>query len=225
MVKFIEFDTDPEIESKELDHELDIINSDVEKIEDMKVSPFIQKPSRIKKPAFKPEPPQQEDIEKETDTIKEEDPTILKVKSIKPKKPLSEKQLAHLERMRKKKIEKTQTKIEKTIKKNDITKSIDKPDEITEEELLEMEESEFDNWLKYMDKFDKMMKAINKEKDRKENERLQKEKEIEDRIRKKIETEYQQKHNINNNNKLEHHVPILQQPTNDYGEFAGMFGY
>ena len=53
------------------------------------------------------------------------------------------------------------------------------------------------NWLKYMDKFDKMMKAINKEKDRKENERLQKEKEIEDRIRKKIETEYQQKHNIN----------------------------
>ena len=227
MVKFIEFDEDPEVESKQLDHELDIINADVEKTEDLKVSPFIQKPSRIiKKPAFKPEPPTQEEVEKEVEIIKE-DPTILKVKSIKPKKPLSEKQLLHLERMRKKKIEKTQSKIEKTIEKNDITKSIDKPQEITEEELLEMEESEFNNWMKYMDKFDKMMKSIKKENERKENERLQKEKEIEDRIRKKIETEYQQRNNINTNNnkKLEQHVPILQQPPNDYGEFSNMFGY
>ena len=225
MVKFIEFDEDPEVESKQLDHELDIINADVEKTEDLKVSPFIQKPSRIiKKPAFKPDPPTPEEVEQEVETIKE-DPTILKVKSIKPKKPLSEKQLLHLERMRKKKIEKTQSKIEKTIEKNDITKSIDKPKEITEEELLEMEEVEFDNWMKYMDKFDKMMKSIKKEHERKENERLQKEKEIEDRIRKKIETEYQQRNNINTNKKLEQHVPILQQTPNDYGEYSNMFGY
>lgn len=229
MVKFIEFDETEDI-SADLDNDLKIINEDLPpKGEDLKTSPFIQKPARIKKTAFKPAPPVQEDIEADL-TVKQEiesdklnDTPALKVKSIKPKKPLTEKQLANLEKMRMKKIEKAQQKVEKTMLKTDITKNIEKPKEYSQEEVMEMEQVEFENWMKYMDKFDKMMKAIQKDKEREALEVAKKEKELEDKIRKKIEMENQQRNNITPK-VPEANVPILQQPQ-DFGSYSSMFGY
>ena len=226
MVKFLEFDETEDI-SADLDNDLKIINEDLPpKGEDLKTSPFIQQPARIKKLAFKPAPPTQEDIEADL-TVKQEienEPQTLKVKSIKPKKPLTEKQLANLEKMRMKKMEKAQQKVEKTMAKNDITKDIEKPKEYSQEEVMDMEQAEFENWMKYMDKFDKMMKAIQKDKERQALEVATKEKEIEDRIRKKIEMENQQRNNITPKTQ-EANVPILQQPTLDFGSYSQMFGY
>jgi len=228
MVKFIEYD-EPEDISADLDADLKVINADLPPpAEDLKTSPFIQQPARVKKVAFKPPPVKQEEIEADL-TIKNlevtDEPPPLKVKSIKPKKPLTEKQLANLEKMRMKKMEKAQQKVEKTMTKNDITRDIEKPKEVTQEELLEMEQAEFDNWLKYMDKFDSMMKAIQKDKQRQAMEQAAKEKELEDRIRKKIEMENQQRNNITPKVQ-ESNVPILQQPvTQDYGAYSSMFGY
>lgn len=204
-----------------------IINEDLPpKGEDLKTSPFIQQPARVKKMAFKPEPPKHEDIESDL-SVKQEienEPPVLKVKSIKPKKPLTEKQLANLEKMRMKKLEKAQQKVEKTMAKNDITKDIEKPKEYSQEEVMDMEQAEFENWMKYMDKFDKMMKAIQKDKERQAMEIQKKEKELEAKIRKKIELENQQRNNITPKTE-EANVPILQQPTMDFGNYSSMFGY
>lgn len=230
MVKFLEYDETEDI-SGDLDNDLKIINEDLPpKGEDLKTSPFIQKPARIKKPAFKPAPPTQQDIEAdlsvkhEIELDKLNDAPELKVKSIKPKKPLTEKQLANLEKMRMKKMEKAQQKVEKTMSKNDITKNIEKPKEYSQEEVMEMENAEFENWMKYMDKFDKMMKAIQKDKEREAMEIMAKEKAMEDRIRKKIEMENQQRNNVSAKTQ-ETNVPILQQPVLDYGAYSQMFGY
>ena len=231
MVKFIEFDETNDI-SADLDADLKVINDDIPPpAEDLKSSPFIKQPARIKKQAFKPEPPKQEDIDADLDIKNnsqlhlDNSQSQLKVKSIKPKKPLTEKQLANLEKMRMKKMEKAQQKVEKTMAKNDITKNhVEAPKEYTQEELMEMENSEFEQWMKYMDKFDKMMKAIQKDKERQALEVAQKEKAIEDRIRKKIEMENQQRNNITPK-RQEANVPILQQPTQDFGSYSSMFGY
>ena len=78
--------------------------------------------------------------------------------------------------------------------------------------------------MKYMDKFDKMMKAIQKDKERQALEIRTKEEEIENRIRKKIEMENQQRNNVSPKTQ-EANVPILQQPVLDYGSYSNMFGY
>ena len=222
MVKFIQFDETEEV-SNDLENDLRIINEDLPTpAEDLKESPFINKPARVLKKTFKP-PPLEELQEEETADIGE--PPALSVKTIKPKKPLSKKQLANLERMRLKKVKKAQEQLEKTISKNDITKSIEQPKEYTEEEMLDMEKSEFDDWLKYMSRFDKMIKAKQQEEQRVADEVYKKEKEIEDRIRKKIELENNQRNNISNKI-TETVVPILQQQAQpDYGQYANMFGY
>jgi len=230
MVKFIEFDETEDI-SADLDADLKVINDDIPPpAEDLKSSPFIKQPARIKKQAFKPEPPKQEDIDADLDIKHNSELHLdnsqpqLKVKSIKPKKPLTEKQLANLERMRMKKVEKAQQKVEKTMAKNDITKNIEKPKEYSQEEVMEMETAEFDNWLKYMNKYDSMIKAIQKDKERQAMEVMAKEKAMEDKIRKKIEMENQQRNNVSA--KIpEANVPILQQPTLDFGAYSQMFGY
>jgi len=222
MVKFIQFD-EPEEVSNDLENDLRIINEDLPPpAEDLKESPFINKPARVLKKTFKP-PPLEEVQEEDTADIGE--PPALSVKTIKPKKPLSKKQLANLERMRLKKVKKAQEQLEKTISKNDITKSIEQPKEYTEAEMLDMEQSEFDDWLKYMSRFDKMIKAKQQEEQRVADEVYKKEKEIEDRIRKKIELENNQRNNISNKI-TESVVPILQQQAQpDYGQYANMFGY
>jgi len=226
VVKFLEFE---EVTEGALNDDLEIINGDLPpKIEDLTETPFIQTPKR--KPAFKPPPPKtQEIVEEVEDEVTEH---IQEVKKIKPKKPLSEKQKAHLEKMRLKKANKKKEQIEKTMEKRDIVskveKKMEKPKEVTEEEILDMDKKEFDKWIKYMDRFEKMVDAMEKQKER-EAEKIRKEEAIiEARIRKKIEMENKKRSNekhdipdysdINNN-------PLLENKENDYGEYSGMFGY
>ena len=227
VVKFLEFE---EVNEGALNDDLEIINGDLPPVsEDLTETPFIQTPKR--KPAFKPPPPNTEEIvadeEEEHIDIAEQ-----KIKKIKPKKPLSEKQKAHLEKMRLKKANKKKEQIEKTMEKRDIVSKVEKkmeaPKELTEEEILDMDKKEFNKWIKYMDRFEKMVDAMEKQKQR-EVEKIRKEEEIlEARIRKKIEMENKQrsnkKHdipdysNINNN-------PVLENKENEYGEYSSFFGY
>lgn len=248
-LKFLEFDN-PEEEQKELEADLAIINEDIKEpvIEDLNQSPFIKEPKRIKKETFKPPPPKKEDIQKEmesadmefdeekkriVDKAEQPKPPPKKVKTLKPKKPLTEKQKAHLENMRLKRAEKQKAKLEQQMDKTDIVakveKKMQKPVEYSEEEIKEMEKEEFDNWLKQMDKFNKMMEAIEKEKMRKAEAERKKEAEIEARIRKKIELENKQRQGqVIRKNKpqpSQNLPPILQQQENEYGEYAYMFGF
>lgn len=244
MVKLIEFEEDLPV-SEEMVEDLRVINADLPpKPETLTDSPFNKIPAKKKKaPVFKPPPPVVEttNTEPSLELIAEspEPPIYIaplspppqpenvneNVKKIKPKRPLTEKQKSHLERIRKKKVEKAQAKIQKTIEKNDIVKTPEQPTPISEEEIMDMEKDEFENWLKYMDKFDKMCKSIAAENQRKADEINKKEKEIEDRIRKKIELENRQRQNINKpiyeENILEQQAP----PQTDYGQYSGMFGY
>lgn len=239
-LKFLEFDN-PEEEQKELEADLSIINQNEKEpvVEDLNQSPFIQEPKRVKKETFKPPPPNKEDIQKEIEIAKEqqaeqtEKPQAKQsVKALKPKKPLTEKQKAHLENMRLKRAEKQKAKLEKQMEKTDIVtkveKKMEKPVEYTDEEIKDMEKAEFDLWIKHMDKFNKMMEAVQKEKMRKLQEQQRKEAELEAKIRKKIELENKQR----NGQSIQKRVvptqelpPILQQQENEYGDYAHMFGY
>jgi len=233
---FLQFDDEPEGISKQLDEDLSIINGDLPPAPEVinpNTTPFITEPKR--KPAFKPAQPvvEQPVAEPEVELAK---PT----KSIKSKKPLSEKQKAHLEKMRLKRIEKKKTQIEKKMEKSDIVTKVEaKSDipviQISEEELIEMDKKDFEKWIKNMDKFERMMNAMEKEKER-ENEKLlkiqQKEKEkelaLERKIREKIKKEAEEQQNVKYNKptyNISPAQPILQQPINDYGEYSNMFGY
>lgn len=234
-LKFLEFDS-PEEEQKELEADLSIINQDaISKepvVEDMNQSPFIQEPKRVKKETFKPPPPKKEDIEMEIKEQQVEQTKAKPVKALKPKRPLTEKQKAHLENMRLKRAEKQKAKLEKQMDKTDIVskveKKMDKPVEYTDEEIKDMEKAEFDIWIKNMDKFNKMMEAVQKEKQRKLELERKKEEEIEARIRKKIELENKQRNGQvvrKVNVPTENLPPILQQQENEYGDYSHMFGY
>lgn len=226
VVKFLEFE---EVNEGTLNDDLEIINGDLPSLKVMDNedlgTPFIQTPKR--KPVFKP--PKVQDIVTE---VEEQDEHIQEVKKIKPKKTLSEKQKAHLEKMRLKKANKKKEQIEKTMEKSDIVSKVEekmeKPKEVTEEEILDMDKKEFNKWIKYMDRFEKMVDAMEKQKMR-EVEKIRKEEEIiEARIRKKIELENKQrinkKHNIPDYTEINNN-PVLENKENDYGEYSGMFGY
>ena len=232
---FLQFDDEPEGISKQLDEDLSIINGDLPPVPEVinpNTTPFITEPKR--KPAFKPAQPVADDIPQEKE---EEQP---KTKSIKSKKPLSEKQKAHLEKMRLKRIEKKKAQIEKKMEKSDIVTKVEAKSnipviQISEEELIDMDKKEFEKWIKNMDKFERMMNAMEKEKEREMEKKLklqQKEKdkelELERRIREKIKKEDEEKQNVKYNKptyNISPAQPILQQPTNDYGEYSNMFGY
>jgi len=219
-VGLLAFD-DPQNESLELKQDLDTINGDVREeqvvADDLKGSPFVVEPKR--QPALIPPPPVAEEEEVQEQTVK----------PIKPKKPLSEKQKAHLARMRQRKADNKKKKIEKQLEKTDIVKEVEKkmpvPAMPTPDEIEEMDKQEFEVWLKYMDRFDRITKAIEKDKQRKLDAEQKKEKEIEDRIRKKMEAEYRQRSG--------HKAPTQQQPVpelinqaqNPFGEYSNMFGY
>ena len=252
---FLQFDEEPEGISKQLDEDLKIINGDeppAPEVINPNESPFITEPKR--KPAFKPPPiasqkqPEQENqakVEENVEVEVVEKPNKAKQpKAIKSKKPLSDKQKAHLEKMRLKRVEKKKAQLEKRMEKSDIVakaeKKMDKPinevTELTEEEIMEMDKKEFDKWLKYMDKFERMMNAIQKEEERKleklrkqEEAKIKKEMELEQKIREKIEREMKEKENKKYNkpdySNIVNSQPILEQTTNDYGEFSNMFGY
>ena len=227
---FLQFDDEPEGISKQLDEDLSIINGDLPPVPEVinpNTTPFITEPKR--KPAFKPAPPIGESVEAP------EEPT----KSIKSKKPLSEKQKAHLEKMRLKRIEKKQAQINKKMEKTDIVSKVEKKMDIpvihTEEELVDMDKKDFDKWIKNMDKFERMMNAMERDKQREldkliklEEKEKQKELELEKKIRLKIKKEQEEQTNTKYNKptyNLSEPQPILQQPTNDYGLYQNMFGY
>ena len=226
VVKFLEFE---EVNEGALNDDLEIINGDLPPVsEDLTETPFIQTPKR--KPAFKPPPPNTEEIVVEVEDEVYSGEHIQEVKKIKAKKPLSEKQKAHLEKMRLKKANKKKEQIEKTMEKSDIVSKVkmEVPKELSEEEILDMDKKEFNKWIKYMDRFEKMVDAMEKQKQREvEKVRVQEEL-IEAKIRKKIEMENKKRSNekhsvpdysdINNN-------PALENKENDYGEFSNMFGY
>ncbi len=230
---FLQFDEEPEGISKQLEEDLNIINADEPpppEVINPNETPFITQPKR--KPAFKPPPPE---VEVEAT---EEEPKPRK--TIKSKKPLSDKQKAHLEKMRLKRAEKKKAKIEKTMEKTDIVAKVEKkmeaPKELTENEIVDMDKKEFDRWLNHMDKFERMMNAMQREEERKleklkkqEEAKIRKEMELEKKIREKIEREMKEKENIKYNkpnySSINNTQPILEQPTNDYGQFSNMFGY
>ena len=236
---FLQFDDEPEGISKQLDEDLKIINGDLPPVPEVinpSVSPFVTEPKR--KPAFKPMPLNSEVLKEPNQSEDIED--IPKTKSIKSKKPLSEKQKAHLEKMRLKRAEKKKTQIEKKMEKSDIVTKIDKTNnipviEISEEELLDMDKKEFEKWIKNMDKFEKMMNAMEKEKQREmekllklEEKEKQKELDLENKIRQKIKREQKEEQDVKYNKPTYQNIstqPILQQPTNEYGEYSNMFGY
>ncbi len=234
---FLQFDDEPEGISKQLDEDLSIINGDLPPAPEVinpNTTPFITEPKR--KPAFKPAQPVA-NVEEEEHQEKEQ---VKPTKTIKSKKPLSEKQKAHLEKMRLKRIEKKKSQIEKKMEKSDIVTKVEAKSDIpviqvSEEELIEMDKKEFEKWIKNMDKFERMMNAMEKEKEREMEKKLklqQKEKdkelELERRIREKIKKEDEEKQNVKYNKptyNISPAQPILQQPINDYGEYSNMFGY
>ncbi len=225
-----EVDTDEHLTKSDAEFQADleiianegIIKKDSE-IEDLKSSPFIQEPKRA---TYKPPPPNSiQNVEDKEEQQLETKP----VKKIKGKKPLTEKQRLHLENMRLKRAEKQKAKLEAQMEKTDIVskaeQKMEKPKELTDEEILNMENKEFDKWVKYMDKFNKMMIRIEEEKRKKAEIERKKELVIEERIRKKLEQEYKQRNNISSVKEKVDNVPILQQPSNEFGEYSSMFGY
>ena len=229
VVKFLEFE---EVTEGALNDDLEIINGDLPpKLEDLSETPFIQTPKR--KPAFKPPPIATHAEGTDTIAVSEAiEDKVQEVKKIKPKKPLSEKQKAHLEKMRLKKANKKKQQIEKTMEKSDIVSKVEKkmeaPKELSEEEILDMDKKEFNKWIKYMDRFEKMVEAMEKQKER-ENEKIRKQEEvIEAKIRKKIEMENKkrsnEKHSVPDYSEINNN-PVLENKENEYGEFSSFFGY
>ena len=206
-VKFPEFDIDTVPEDTAED--LKIIDNDVDDIEDTPVvqkkdSPFITPPT--KKKVFKP-PPVSETKEIH-DRVVQEDKIIEKEqKRERKKKQLSEKQRAHLERMRLKKAAKKMEKVKETIQSTDNNISIPEYKEPTPEELADMEKKEFDDWLKHMSKFEKMVKLMNAQKQKEAMAKAKKEAEMEAKYRKKFEAELKAKQQSKPK-------PILKQPVN-----------
>ena len=122
-------------------------------------NPFVSQPQ--KKKVFKPSTPsEQKELNVKIEVEDKQAEHI--IKKTKPKRPLSEKQKAHLEKMRLKKANKKLDKIKENIVSTDSinTKFV----EPSEEEILDMEKSEFDSWLKNMDKFEKIMVKIEQQK-------------------------------------------------------------
>jgi len=207
----------PEEIQEDIKEDLAVLN---EGIEDLKASPFVKKPTRAKKEVFKPPPPQEQEEaatekdEEEDDTEKEDTPPPRKKTA--RKKELSEKQKAHLAKMRQKKIDKANG--------NLIDKGGQGIIEKNPQELEYMEAKEFDKWLSNMEKFEKLIiKKRNAEAKQRAIEE-KKEAELEAKIRKKIALENKQKQGIRE--PAPQAPQILQQPqSGDFGEYGNMFGY
>lgn len=132
--------------------------------------------------------------EQATEPVEEDltqSPFIKPIKpSGRPKKQISEKQKEHLSRAREKANQMKQANVQKLNKTQ--SKIVEK---VTEEKIEpeEMNEKEFEKWLKNYDKFTDLMSKIKEEEDEKQAKIRAKEQAIEDRLRKKIEAEYIEK--------------------------------
>ena len=205
----------------------------IDNIENLKTSPFVTLPKkRIFKPPTIPStespvtsmestipsmesPVTSMESSKESPvTSMESDDIVSRPKTAKKKKELSEKQKAHLLKMRQKKIDKTNAKLSKNHEIVHI--------EATPEELAYMEAKEFDHWLSQMEKFEKMIMKKREAENKIREAELKKEAILEAKIRKKIELENQQRQG-NTINKIPEPPVILKQ--NDFGEYSSFFGY
>ncbi len=140
------------------------------------------------------------------------------VKPIKPKskKPISAKQKEHLARAREKATAMKEAKLNKTQAK--IVEKVAEPISPPED----MDEKEFEKWLKNYDKFTDLMNKIKQAEEEKRQKVLAKEKAIEDRLRAKIEAEYSEKFSKNNTNTQ--HVnpqstPVVPPPPDPYSSY------
>ena len=133
----------------------------------------------------------------------------------KTKKPISEKQRLHLEKMRQKRAENRAKQ-----------KPPSAPRPARPVEPVMDEDQEFSRWLKNYEKMDAVLTA-REEKERKQREEEErKEAEIEARIRKKIEEENKQRMGQSTTPKPQTtSVPVLQQQENRFGQYSSMFGY
>lgn len=116
-----------------------------------------------------------------------QDPFVKPIKPTRSKKPITDKQREHLARAREKANAMKQAKLNKTQTK--IVEKIAEPPA----DLEDMDEKEFEKWLKNYDKFSDMMTKIKQAEEEKRAKQEAKEKAIEDRLRAKIEAEYAQK--------------------------------
>lgn len=208
-IAFPTFDIDTV--SEDIKPDLDIVNSELEIVEPSldepkKINPFLVEPTRK---AYKPLPPS-EQKELNQKIIREDK----KVEKIKPKKELSEKQRKHLENMRLKRAKKKIDKVKEDIMKTDNKQEFIEP---TQEEIADMEKSEFDSWLKNMDKFERLMKKMQIQKQKKLEEERKKEEALEAKYRKKFEMEQLEKIAEKQQKKVEQpKINILQQSDNPY---------
>lgn len=115
------------------------------------------------------------------------DPFVKPIKPTRSKKPISEKQKEHLARARQKANAMKQEKLNKTQTK--LVEKVAEPISAPED----MDEKEFEKWLKNYDKFNDMMTKIKRAEEDKRLKQEAKEKAIEDRLRLKIEAEYLEK--------------------------------
>lgn len=199
----------PDEIAEDIKEDLAVLNDD--KLEDLKASPFAVEPKR--KVAFKPPPPDAQEIEEQ-----------VQEKPKRKKKELSEKQKAHLARMRAKKANKAQQKLEKVIEKApEVVEEVKvtQPQEVTETELEYMEAEEFNTWLKNMDKFEKLLKKQQDIKRKEEEKRRKEEDAVEARVRAKLEKEYREKQGI----RTKIPEPENLNKTEDFGEYGSYFGY
>lgn len=116
-----------------------------------------------------------------------QDPFVKPIKPTRSKKPITDKQREHLARAREKATAMKQAKLNKTQTK--IVEKVTAPVKPPED----MDEKEFEKWLKNYDKFNDMMTKIKAAEEEKRLKQEAKEKAIEDRLRAKIEAEYAEK--------------------------------
>jgi len=116
-----------------------------------------------------------------------QDPFVKPIKPTRSKKPITDKQREHLARAREKATAMKQAKLNKTQTK--IVEKVTAPVKPPED----MDEKEFEKWLKNYDKFNDMMTKIKRAEEDKRLKQEAKEKVIEDRLRAKIEAEYAEK--------------------------------
>ena len=137
----------------------------------------------------------------------------------KTKKPISEKQRLHLEKMRQKRADNRAKSGKPTAYKNTSASQFQPPQPADED-------AEFSRWLKNYEKMDKVLSA-REEKERKQREEEErKEAEIEARIRKKIEEESKQRMGQSTTPKPQTtSVPVLQQQETRFGQYSNFFGY
>ncbi len=178
-----------------------------------------QKDLSVNAPVPEPEPePEPEPIEYEEPETPEPQYVTEPVK--KTKKPISDKQRAHLERMRQKRAE-NRAKQKPTAYKNTSASQFQPPQPADED-------AEFSNWLKNYEKFDKVLSAREEKEKKKREEEERKEREIEERIRKKIEEENRQALGQHRQSKpiQTSNVPMLQQQQESrFGQYSNFFGY